>query len=311
MNLSQVNDIKIPEGNVVKIVSGDTVLWQKDYSKEYFTIEFNGEIGTITVANAVSWSEDKKTWIEIEADSTITPTSKRVYFKNIGSTWCSSNPDVNVWSAIPAAISVSTSFKALGNVMSLLYGDDFIGKTEFPDKAEATFCGLFSGDTTITDASNLILPAKVLRNKSYARMFDACKALVYPPALSATTSITQHSCRLMFKGCSSLLTAPTFPATYVNAFGYAQMFYGCNKLTGIIELPATSLPTYADWQYGQMFAYTNITGIKLGLLTIEKTSYIANWLEGVTTTGVIYKPKEATYDDSLLNLPSTWTVETY
>lgn len=100
------------------------------------------------------------------------------------------------------------SFNAYGNVMSLLYGDNFVGQTTFPTNylvdspgvgsLEATFY-----DSNVVDASNLILPATTLIKKCYDYMFLNCPNLTGAPELPAET-LADYSYRGMFKGCSSL-----------------------------------------------------------------------------------------------------------
>lgn len=306
MNLSNVTNIKIPEGNVVKIVSGSDVLWEKDYSKEYFTLTFDDEIGTITMKLAVYWSEDKKTWTEAVADSTITPNSKTVYFKQTGTSLGIAEGNLPDWEPSSKVFVVSKDYSVSGNTMSLLYGDDFIGKTRFPDTSVLYIFGSLLADSPLISAKNMILPATTLVKYCYVHMFFNCTKLVDAPELPATT--LAYGCyRLMFACCKSLTTMPKLPATKSNSWCYSQMFCFCSNLQGVVEVPLT---TAEDMTVHQMFAGCKITGIKVGLLIINNnaTKY---WLDNVTTTGVLYKPSAATYDDSALNLPSTWTVETY
>ena len=55
---------------------------------------------------------------------------------------------------------------------------------------------------------------------------------------------------------------------------------------------------------------TSLTSLKAEFTTISDGA-LTDWLANITTTGKFYKPVSATYDDTALNLPSTWTVETY
>ena len=54
----------------------------------------------------------------------------------------------------------------------------------------------------------------------------------------------------MFRGCTSLTTAPALPATTLTEYCYANMFYGCTSLTTAPTLPATTL---ANNCYATMF----------------------------------------------------------
>jgi hypothetical protein len=101
----------------------------------------------------------------------------------------------------------SAKVKVYGNIMSLLNETDFATATTLTAKNEYTFLNLFSYNTTLTDASGLLLPATTLAQYCYASMFKDCTGLTTAPALPATTLAT--SCYTgMFSGCSSLTDTP-------------------------------------------------------------------------------------------------------
>ena len=176
-------------------------------------------------------------------------------------------------------------FKAEGNVMSLLYGDDYANKLTL--NSAYTFCQLFRYCTGLTDASNLVLPATTLANSCYSGMFQGCTSLTTAPELPATTlaqscyynmfnnctSLTSapssignsattmavSACCEMFRGCTSLTSAPKLPATTLAEACYGYMFADCTSLTTAPELPATTL---ANNCYDSMFYYcSSLTGV--------------------------------------------------
>ena len=186
---------------------------------------------------------------------TFTPQNNNVisYSTDDGSTWTVGNSvevssgDKVMWKgtmtpASPQGIgsfSVSTnSFDVQGNVMSLLYGDDFKNQTDLSGKTYA-FYNLFR-NTKVVNAKNLSLLATTLANNCYQYMFSTCTSLVTTPELPATTLAT--SCYYgMFYGCTSLTTAPELPATTLAEYCYQSMFSNCTSLTTAPELPATIL----------------------------------------------------------------------
>lgn len=86
-----------------------------------------------------------------------------------------------------------------GNIMSLIYGDNFTGQTTLT--ASYTFQQMFSG--RFVDASNLILPATTLTDYCYNEMFASCTYLKAAPELPATTLV--NSCySSMFSSCYNL-----------------------------------------------------------------------------------------------------------
>ena len=142
--------------------------------------------------------------------------------------------------------SATGQFKVRGNIMSLLYDDDFIGKVTLV--GYWWFTSLFE-NSTIVSASKLSLPAMTLAEYCYYRMFYGCASLASAPKLPAT--ILAHSCyKAMFRGCTSLTTGPELPATTLAVHCYHSMFYGCASLASAPELSAMTL---ANGCYSEMF----------------------------------------------------------
>ena len=144
--------------------------------------------------------------------------------------------------------SATGNFNVQGNVMSLLYGDNYKGQTDLTGKNYA-FYYLFYNNTKVINAKNLSLPATTLVNRCYFCMFMKCTSLTTSPELPATT-LAQSCYNAMFDGCTSLTTAPELPATTLADGCYGYMFRGCTSLTTAPELPATTL---AEFCYDYMF----------------------------------------------------------
>ena len=224
--------------NVSYIVENDNVLFVKektDYSTQYLTFEAI-EDGTFTFtgtnSNSLSYSlDDGETWTAL-ASGTASPTvtaGNKIMWKG---TCTPSNTGSGKFSA-------TGRFEAQGNIMSLLFGDDFTNKTDLTGKDHA-FYRLFNQNTNIKSAKNLVLPATTLTVSCYYGMFDGCTSLKTAPQLPATT-LTVSCYYEMFNGCTSLVNAPTLPATTLADSCYSGMFDGCTGLTTAPELPATTL----------------------------------------------------------------------
>jgi hypothetical protein len=80
-------------------------------------------------------------------------------------------------------------------------------------------------------------------------LFRGCTSLTTAPALPATT-LAAECYRGMFNGCTGLTTAPALPATTLAANCYSSMFRDCTSLTTAPALPATTLAQYC---YSEMF----------------------------------------------------------
>ena len=204
-----------------------------DYSKEYLTFVAK-ESGTFKLSrNAVSYSLDNgETWTELAAATaspTVTAGNKIIWKGELTPT---------SWNGI-GTFSATGNFDVQGNVMSLLYGDNFNGKTDLTGTVTA-FYRLFNNNTKLIDAKNLSLPATTLADNCYNSMFFGCTGLTTAPELPAQTLATY--CYIdMFNGCTSLTTAPELPATTLESSCYSNMFYGCSSLTTAPVLPAQTL----------------------------------------------------------------------
>ena len=131
--------------------------------------------------------------------------------------------------------------KAYGNIMSLLDEEGFATKTDLPNNTKFVFYGLFRGNSTLIDASELLLPATTLTEACYSSMF---------------------------KGCTSLTTAPKLPATTLPANCYYGMFYGCTSLTSAYVKAA-----YIDDSNDSMFNDCTATGAVLHTAPGSKASW--------------------------------------
>ena len=83
----------------------------------------------------------------------------------------------------------------------------------------------------------------------FASLFKGCTSLTSAPELPATT-LAEECYRGMYASCTSLTSAPELPATTLAKSCYASMFDGCTSLTTAPQLPATTL---AQNCYGSMF----------------------------------------------------------
>ena len=240
------------------------------YAEAYLTFVAK-ESGTFTFTpknnNVISYSTDSgKTWTEgnsVEVNNgdkvmwkgEMTPT--KYYPYGIGKFGSTGNFDVQ------------------GNIMSLLFGDNYKGQTDLTGK-DCAFYELFKNNTKVINTENLSLPATTLEENCYYGMFYDCSNLVKAPKLPAitlandcyhymfmwctslttapelpATTLANNCYNYMFGSCTSLTTAPELPATILANQCYQQMFYGCTSLETAPQLPATTL---ASQCYGSMFS---------------------------------------------------------
>ena len=156
------NTLFIPgdEGQAtVKVNSNTGEIEKVDYATMYLTFEAI-ESGTFkfsgaTSAHTLSYSlDDGTTWTSL-VHNTDTPTisaGNKIMWK--GNLTPKSSYGIGYFIA-------TGKFDVYGNIMSLLYGDNFIGQTSLTGKTYA-FYNLFRGNTNIVSAQDIILPATTL-----------------------------------------------------------------------------------------------------------------------------------------------------
>ena len=269
-----------------------------DYSQMYLTFEAI-ESGTFSATGETQYSlDDGATWVNLSANSnspTISGGSK-IMFKAYRSP--SNSSDYIIFTG-------TAKHNVMGNPYSVIYGDDFKGVTSLSSTSYSLY-RLFEGNNNLVNAKNLSLPATTLANACYSGMFQGCTNLTTAPELPATT-LANNCYSSMFYGCTSLTTAPELPATTLATSCYYSMFYNCTSLTTAPELPATTLAT-SCYQY--MFRNcTSLNYIKAMFTTTPGTSYTANWVDYVASSGTFVKNVAATWNiTGVHGVPNGWTI---
>ena len=238
------------------ILSDGKINWKASKSSVAKTIKYkvnNGEWASITSYTGSS------------APSITVTKGDKIQFKGNNTQYATSYSNYNSFSGSTA------SFEAEGNIMSLIYGDDFTNKLTI--SSTYAFFGLFRDCAKLVSAENLILPATTLADDCYYNMFYGCTSLTTAPELPATTLATECY-QYMFYGCTSLTTAPELPATTLADDCYYRMFYNCTSLTTAPKLPATTL---AERCYSNMFygCSSLTTAPKLPATTLASECYLS------------------------------------
>ena len=237
--------------------TGSVDVYQKavtpDFSKEYLTfiVTSGGTIVWRKASNSannlsISYSINNGTWTTITASSTAgtainVVAGDKVRFKGTNSSY--SKYGSYYYACRFAGTATCCVY---GNIMSLVYGDNFIGQNTL--QSTGTFSGLFfSYSKMISDEEHkLVLPATTLTNDCYHHMFY---------------------------GCSNLTTAPELPALTLVDNCYSEMFGGCSKLNYITclatDISASNCTNY--WLNG-----VSSTG------TFVKASSMESWTRGAS-----------------------------
>ena len=128
----------------------------------------------------------------------------------------------------------TATYNAYGNIMSLIYGDNFIGKTSFSG-GSYNFCSLFKY-SKVESAEFLVLPALTLTEHCYRAMFSFATLLEVAPYLPATT-LARNCYWYMFEE-TLISKAPILYALTIPVEGYGNMFVRCSNLS-YVECYAT------------------------------------------------------------------------
>ena len=291
------NDIQIALENgellkpyVAYIEDADRIDWNSkeivDYTTEYLTFNIlsagtiNWTASNTAITKTIDYKLNNGEWISITSNTgetapTITVNSgDKIQFRGNNAQYATDYFVNNSFGSSTA------SFKLEGNIMSLIYGDNF--KNNSTISSTYAFTGLFRECANLVSAENLILPATTLAKSCYANMFDGCTSLTTAPALPANT--LANSCYYyMFYGCSSLTVAPELPATTLANYCYNYMFRNCTSLTTAPALPATKL--YGSC-YSHMFdgctKLTTVPSDYLPAATLAEGCY-SHMFEGCTS----------------------------
>lgn len=259
---------------------------------DYFTIEIVSS-GTIEFAHkTLQYSLNGSEWTTVNGDTISVNTNDVIQIKGNNSSY-----------GAYEGFSSTANFIIYGNIMSLVYGDNFSGQTTFTNGN--VFGSLFYGCRHLNDASGLLLPATSLTDSCYYVMFCGCSSLTQVPSILPATTLAQSCYEGMFENCTSLTTAPVLPATTLAIRCYEAMFLGCTSLTTAPDLPATTLTFYC---YQAMFyGCSSLNYIKC-LATNPNSNYSSNWLYNAPASGTFVKKAGVNWPTGNDGIPNGWEV---
>ena len=287
-NLFVSHNEEYPVSHIVRDIEIDFL----DITKKYLTFvaresgSFTLTIGsavTTSILESISYSLDNgENWtttnnVNNQTVTITTPTveqGQRVIWKGsgVGVSTTTNNSNRPSTSSI---FSSTGEFDIEGNIMSLIYDDDFADKDYVPNGSSYNFALLFYANTghvgtnyaKVVSAEKLILPIKNVPTCCYFRMFQESytlgtvqpnNTLIKTPLVIDAENVGVSACTSMFLGCTSISTVQPYmlPATTLADSCYLSIFQNCTSLTNAPELPATTLGYHC---YIQMF--TNCTSL--------------------------------------------------
>ena len=216
-----------------------------DYSQDYLTFRPNGDTeywfsyGDSENYNMISYSLNSgQSWTAVDYNEhTVTVHSGdtimwRGYAENSGN-----------GNGIGQFHSSGSTWDVEGNVMSLLYNDNFSGQTSLSGYNDV-FPNLFYDCTNLTSAENMVLPATTLTDYCYYQMFCGCTSLTTAPTLPATT-LTESCYEGMFNYCTSL-SSITCLATNISATNCTYEWVDGIRTNGTFTTPSST-----QWSSGK------------------------------------------------------------
>ena len=255
---------KIPYENqylTFEVIEGGKVVWSVVNNLAAKTIQYSLDDGMTW--ESITSSRDNP-FFEVNAGD-------KILFKGTNSNYAT-YPRTNKF------YGSTIKYNIYGNIMSLFYGDDFIGKEEFPSTS-STITDIFR-QTNVVEAHNLILPAKTMTPFCYSGMFLNCKQLISAPKLPSR--IMAEKCyAAMFDECELLETAPELLAVTLADYCYLNMFNGCTSLN-----------------YIKMTAKDTARG----------SGSLMDWVDGVSSSGTFVKDRYAEIGIGTSGIPQGWTV---
>lgn len=263
---------------------------KEDYANQYFTVNILSDgifkwdgyncVLTNGTGYKASYNKNGTGWVNFNEShmSLNVITGDKIYFRM----YCQNGTNaITVFNfAETNQYNISTcTFSVEGNIMSLLYGDEFKGKNINHNDHMHKFNELFKNNIHLISAENLVLAKGTLPNRCYESMFEGCTNLITAPkviyasafveTLNDGNTYSTGPCDNMFKNCTSLVTGPrTLPSITVG-YGYYSMFEGCTSLEVAPELPATVL---TEGCYYRMF-YGCASLVTVPKLSATTTAY--------------------------------------
>lgn len=283
-NISDIKGIYYNGRDIMKVYDYQGKVWEKtppDYSKQYLTLRALDN-GVVFYTSRTGCTTDLKysldsgaTWNSYTNYISVSSGDTVMFKGHVISQTVTTNGNGS-YGGISMAL--NQRYELEGNIMSLLYEDDFVGKT---DLIYPWIFYAFCTSNLVVNVENLVLPATALTEYCYQYMFTSCTALTTAPQLPATALAT--ACyQYMFTNCTALTTAPQLPATTLAEGCYAYMFNNC----------------------------TNLNYIKCHATDISAIICTHQWLDGVAASGTFVKDasmNDWTSGDS--GIPTGWTIQ--
>lgn len=326
-NIANAKEWVVNNKRVKRVVDSlGRIIWQmippQPQPDEYFYIKNTGSNRAVVLfpthntnfydQKTIYYSFDKTTWNSTNTERSSNPMSITTFF------FLPAGEKVYLKASVPNGFkgtyiyvadenwnTQNVNFEVGGNLMSLIYSDNYKTMDTIPYSATGALEYLFYNAVGLKDASRLALPSTI-NEKCYEFMFAGCTSLTRPPVLPST-SMAPECYYAMFDGCTSLMYAPALPAITLAQSCYSSMFAGCTSLVVAPELPATTLALQC--YYSMFDGCSSLNEIKCNAVTTASINDTLFWTRGVAASGTFYKNSNASFWTAGMDgIPSGWTV---
>ena len=229
-------------------------------------------------------STDKTNWNEWNGTSAVSSSNDgKLYLRGTSNTLITGQ---NASASTKAWILTGSNISCSGNIENLL---DYatVQNGNHPPMAERCFYALFINNTALISAPDML--ATTLTRECYRIMYQGCSNLVTAPEELPALADAGASYYQMFKDCSSLVRPPKIMLTsFYSSLGCLGMFENCVELIALpklysLELKASKVFTTITGDYVKMFNGCS----KIKLSETPSAEYINEYRIPYTGTGTV------------------------
>lgn len=215
-------------------------------------------------------SFDKVNWTLINYKGTVLRKGQKAYIYRDGS-------------LLYNTFRISGRYNVGGSILSLIYGLDYLKYNSIQEN----YMNLFSDAKQMVSAKELVLCYNT--GSGFEGLFNGQTMLEDTPKLKGILRSSDRGIKGMFRGCTSLVKAPTIPSfTTGNYYSTVkELFYGCSNLN------------YIKAMFTQSFRNNDY-------------SYTKDWVNGVAEKGTfIANVKRTDFTRGVYGIPEGWDLYLY
>lgn len=215
-------------------------------------------------------SFDKVNWTLIDYKGIVLRRGQKAYIYRVGD-------------LVYKTFRISGRYNVGGSILSLVYGLDYLKYDSIGDN----YMAMFSEAKQMVSAKELVLCENT--GAGYESLFYGQTLLEDTPKLNDILTSSNRGIKQMFRGCTSLVKAPTIPSSTIeNYYSTVQeLFYGCSNLN------------YIKAMFTQSFKNDNYR-------------YTKDWVNGVAEKGTfIANAKRTDFTRGPHGIPEGWDLYLY